>query len=65
MQGLANAVDKSIYTDEKMNPKDIVSTTYLYDVIEYAGIAVDEQYIATGYEQKKVDGWYIVSKKGE
>ena len=28
-------------------------------------IAVDEQYIATGYEQKKVDGWYIVSKKGE
>lgn len=28
-------------------------------------IAVDEKYIATGYEQKKVDGWYIVSKKGE
>ena len=28
-------------------------------------IAVDEKYIAAGYEQKKVDGWYIVSKKGE
>ena len=36
LQGLANALDKPIYTDEKMNPKDIVSTTYLYDVIEYA-----------------------------
>ena len=28
-------------------------------------IAVDEQYIAEGYEQKLIDGWYIVTKKGE
>ena len=28
-------------------------------------IAVDEQYIAEGYEQKLVDGWYVVNKKGE
>ena len=28
-------------------------------------IAVDEQYIAEGYEQKYINGWYVVSKKGE
>lgn len=28
-------------------------------------VAVDEQYIAEGYEQKQVDGWYVISKKGE
>lgn len=28
-------------------------------------LALDEQYIAEGYEQKFVDGWYIVTKKGE
>lgn len=28
-------------------------------------LALDEQYIAEGYEQKFVDGWYVVTKKGE
>ena len=28
-------------------------------------LALDEQYIAEGYEQKFADGWYVVTKKGE
>lgn len=28
-------------------------------------VAVEEKYIASGYEQKLVNGWYVVSKKGE
>lgn len=38
-------------------------------VIEIKGgkfsIKLDEKFIAEGYEQKFVDGWYVVSKKGE
>ena len=31
----------------------------------YEAKPIDEQYIAEGYEQKLVEGWYAVTKKGE